>query len=293
MQRTVSDLLAHYRKMVVNRCENLARKRNLDVYLRFFESDQLAQLEVAKVKRSDLHECRERLLDGLKQRTRKGGIAPYATANRYFQTLMRAFSVARTIWGWEDAESYPKIPKLKEPKPRTDFLSPEQRKDLLEACKQSENKQLYLIVVIAIGTGIRKGEIRKLRWSNTDIESGISIIDETKNGEPLRVKFGDYPLRLLREYYQQRDPNQDLFFPYSFDAAWRTAHRRAGLPKSFVFHSLRHSFASDLAKAGAQAFDIAKLMNHKSIATTKRYTHLTHGHTDSLVEKINRTQFES
>jgi integrase len=299
VSRTVLDLVNNYRKLVVARMDNIHRVRNLEIVLSFFEKDIGSHL-LRTLCRAQLNECRERLLVKI-QANRKGrsGI-PGSTANRYFQTFHCALSLARDVWGWEEAEGLPRLPKLKEPKPRTDFLSPEQRTSLLQACKTSANSRLYVVVVIAIATGMRRGEIQRLRWSKIDLSRGVAILEETKNGEPLRIKFGRYPLEMLKTYRRVCDPSVDLLFPSTTDlekplcfrTAWNTAHTKAGLPKTFVFHSLRHSFASDLAASGAQLLDIATLLNHKSINTTKRYAHLTREHTDRLVEKINESQFE-
>lgn len=298
MDRTVRDLVEHYKKMVVERCDNPHRVMNLKRYCRFFIRD-IGSIKLVDLKRATLHECRERLLLEIAKNAKKKGSNCHSTANRYFQTFHRMLSLADVVWGWEEAAGLPKLPKLREPRPRTDFLSREQRIALLEACKESLNTNLYLIVCIAIGTGIRKGEIQKLKWSLIDCDSGVAIIPETKNGEPLRIKFGGFVLNLIREYRERCDRRVDLLFPSSDDpskptnwqTSWENAHKRAGLPKSFVFHSLRHSFASDLAAAGAQLLDIATLLNHKSINTTKRYAHLTREHTDQLVESINKRQF--
>jgi integrase len=239
------------------------------------------------------------LIERIQKNKRKPGPVS-STANRYFQTFHHMLSLARDVWGWEEVEGLPRLPKLKEPKPRTEFLNQEQRLALLNACKESPNRMLYVVVVLAIATGMRRGELQRLRWSKIDLKTGVTLLEETKNGETLRVKFGKYPLGMLKEYHRVRDLDSDLLFPskedpekpLDFRTAWETARDKAGLPKSFVFHSLRHSFASDLAAAGAQLLDIATLLNHKSINTTKRYAHLTREHTDRLVEKINAVQFE-
>ncbi len=66
--------------------------------------------------------------------------------------------------------------------------------------------------------------------------------------------------------------------------------RRARLPESIHFHSLRHTFGSLLAQAGVPIFDIQKLLNHRSISTTQIYSHLSPEHLRASVERLVTTK---
>jgi integrase len=110
-----------------------------------------------------------------------------ATVVRYLAALSHALSVAVKEWGWLDDTPMRKVRKPKESRGRVRFLSEIERKALLEACKQSENAHLYTIVVLALSTGMRKGEIMNLRWDDVNLKEGYIILHETKNGERRRV----------------------------------------------------------------------------------------------------------
>ena len=80
-----------------------------------------------------------------------------------------------------------RIRKPTEPRGRVRFLSKEERERLLKACKESKNKHLYTIVLMALSTGMRYSEIINLKWSDIDLEKGTIILHHTKNNERRRV----------------------------------------------------------------------------------------------------------
>ena len=95
-------------------------------------------------------------------------------------------------WGWLDDSPLRKLTKPKEPRGRIRFLSDEERERLLTACKESQNPYLFTVIVVALSTGMRHGEILKLRWTDIDFARGRIVLHETKNGERRVV-----PLALL------------------------------------------------------------------------------------------------
>jgi len=87
-----------------------------------------------------------------------------ATVNRYLAVLSHAFTVAVKEWQWCDDNPVRKISKPKEPRGRVRFLSDDERECLLNACKVSRCPYLYTIVVLALSTGARRGELLSLHW---------------------------------------------------------------------------------------------------------------------------------
>lgn len=79
------------------------------------------------------------------------------------------------------------ISRLKESRGRVRFLSDTEKAALLKACQNSDHPYLYFVVVLALSTGMRRGEIMSLRWENVDITLKHITLQETKNGEKRSV----------------------------------------------------------------------------------------------------------
>ena len=164
-------------------------------------------------------------------------------------------------------------------------LSDEEREALLKACRESTNSYLHSIVVLALSTGMRQGEIMNLRWQDVDLEKGRIVLLQTKNDLPRTVPLAGYALELLKEHSRVRRLDSDLLFPGKnpkkpvfIRAPWVKAVKEAGL-SNFRFHDLRHCSASFFAENGATLIEIAHVLGHKTLAMTQRYSHLTQAHT--------------
>lgn len=224
------------------------------------------------------------------------------TLKYYRHTLGMLFKFAKQ-WGWtghSPVDGVNKITRLKNERVR--YLSDEERKDLLKACEASENKQLYPIVVFALSTGARKGEIMNLTLADIDLARNRAILRETKNGETRGVPIAPHLRELLvreikqaKALYKDLDiknqpqwlfPRPDGMEPIYFRKAWYNALENAGI-KNFRFHDLRHSTASYLAMGGASPLDIAAVLGHKTLQMVKRYAHLSESHTSNIVKQMS------
>jgi integrase len=240
-------------------------------------------------------EKRDQLLKGT---TFKGTVRAPATVVRYLASLSHALTVATKEWGWLDDSPMRKVSKPSEPRGRVRFLSDDEREALLKACKESSNKYLYLVVVIALSTGMRQGEIMNLRWENIDIFKGRIVLHETKNGERRTVPLRGLALKLLQEYLEQKGQDVGLVFPSKENInktmdlrfPWENALKKAGI-KNYRFHDNRHSCASYLLMNGASQPEIAEILGHKTLHMVKRYAHLSEGHALGVVENMNRKIF--
>ncbi len=125
-------------------------------------------------------EQRDKLLKGI---TSKGTVRSPATVVRYLAALSHALTVAFKEWGWLEDSPMRRVTKPREPRGRVRFLSDDERFALLKACKESSNPFLYPVVILAISTGMRQGEIMNLRWEHLDLFKGRLILHHTKNGE--------------------------------------------------------------------------------------------------------------
>jgi len=186
------------------------------------------------------------------------------------------------------------ISRKKEPRGRTRFLTDEERAALLDACAKSEWNPLHPLVLLAITTGARKGELIRLKWADVDLKKGRALVRGSKNDEQRTLPLTGKALDALRELKLQNSARSEHLFPQPsgqpgpyehFDAHWYVALEAAGI-SDFHFHDLRHTAASMLAAQGASLLEIADVLGHKTLAMVKRYSHLVVDHKAKVIEKM-------
>lgn len=190
-----------------------------------------------------------------------------------------------------------RVSRPREPRGRVRFLSDEERDRLLAACRDSQNPHLYTIVVLALATGARKGELLGLRWLDVSLAQSRVTFHDTKNRDTRSVSLSGPALALLRDHTKVRRLDTDLVFPrqdglraIEIKKAWENVVRRADLD-NFRFHDLRHSAASYLAMSGASLAEIAEVLGHRSLSMVQRYAHLSEAHTARVVARMNAVIF--
>jgi integrase len=181
---------------------------------------------------------------------------------------------------------------------RTENLSPEQMARLLGILRDGtvtdkDGKKTLLdpdareMMLLALFTGMRRGEILRLAWDDIDFERGFITLREPKGGLDQVIPLPDDARELL-ENRPRRDGSAFVFpgrklkdrkeeRPREGAArGFRAIREAAGLPANFrPMHGLRHVFASMLASSGeVDLFTIQKLLTHKTPAMTLRYSHL-------------------
>lgn len=221
-----------------------------------------------------------------------------ATVVRYLAALSAAFSQAVNEWGWIEVSPMAKVKKPREPKGRVRFLSDEERAKLFDACRKSENRYLYAIVLLAISTGARHGEIMGLEWQHIDFERSRAVLFDTKNGDHRPLLLSPQLIDELQRLHSARADGTSLVFvsaraptrPMEIRAYWHTALTVAGI-NDFRFHDLRHTAASYLAMNGATSTELSEILGHKTLSMVKRYAHLSESHTRQVVTKMNDKLF--
>jgi integrase len=221
-----------------------------------------------------------------------------ATVNRYLTSLSHLFSIACNDWEWSMDNPVKRVSKLKEPSGRVRYLDEDERDRLLNACRNSENASIYLIVLLALTTGMRRGEILKLKWKDINIDKGLVTILEPKNGELRSVPLVGEVIPLLAERSKIRRIDTPLVFPGTrprsgevkplvIRATWKNVLEEANI-KDFRFHDLRHTAGSYLAMSGASEREIQEILGHRTTQMTKRYTHLSQEHTRGVIERMTK-----
>ena len=289
-RNTLSDLIRRYRAEHLPTA-GLRSTRDRNEYLRFWD-EQLGKFTLAEVTAAKIVEVRNKLSAGVTRRGRK--LAP-ASVNRYLSALRHCLSIGVRDFELLDDNPMRKVKQLAEPRGRVRFLSATERDALLRECK-AHSEALHLIVVVALSTGARRGEVLGLRWPDVDMQRGMLTFQQTKNGERRSVPLVNFAAERMREHARVRKIGSDLVFPGSngkpleIGKMFDRAVARAGIA-DFRFHDLRHTAASALAMSGASLSEIAEVLGHKTLQMVKRYAHLTEGHTRGVVGRMNQAMF--
>src|SRR5262249_9617586 len=135
-----------------------------------------------------------------------------ATTNRYMASLSSLLTYAVKQLRWINENPCLTFIKLKENPGRDRVLSEDEIARLLAACRESHSPYLYCIVLIALTTGARQGEILNLEWTHIDFENKLAYLKETKNGRPRSISLSDPVIAELRRLHQSRNPHKSLVF---------------------------------------------------------------------------------
>lgn len=292
-KHTVRELAERYGEYVKQR--NAKRYHWIKMYLDWWVNE-IGDYALSEITKAMIVEKRELLLTTSGRNIEKRSPA---TANRYMTVLSHAFTIAMNEWEWIQDHPMRKIAKLPEPRGRVRFLSDAERKRLLKACQEVRGAEnLYMLVVLALSTGARHGELINLCWKDVDLKRKVIVLHDTKNKERRVLPLAHHALELVQEKYAARDVASDLVFPaprkpkdvWASRSAWLAALEAAKI-EDFRFHDLRHSAASYLAMNGASLAEIAEVLGHKTLAMVKRYSHLSEAHTAKVVESMNQKIF--
>ncbi len=224
-------------------------------------------------------------------RRRAGG-----TVNRYLAALSKAFSEAQREWHWVSENPVLRVSKEAESQGRVRYLAKKEWRGLLAASRKSPLPELELLVTLAVTTGMRRGEILQLRWSNVDLKSGQAVLHKTKNRERRSVRLIPRAVALLRKHWKRSAEISDFVFcgvegrPLDPTHWFQRAVEQAGI-EDFRFHDLRHTAASYLAMSGATPGEIAAVLGHKTLQMVKRYAHLSDAHTSAVVDRMTAKFF--
>jgi len=168
------------------------------------------------------------------------------------------------------------------------ILDNNEMKQLVEASSDS----LKPVIIIALNTGMRKGEILKLRWNDVDFIENYIFVKETKSGIPRKVPMNNFVRDTLKDvkrmgdflFYNTNTKTHIRDIQTSFD----TACKRAGFQGS-RFHDLRHTAATQMVMAGIDLVTVKEILGHSTIITTMRYAHPTPENKRKAVDVLGKT----
>ncbi|MFI0488848.1 MAG: tyrosine-type recombinase/integrase [Yersinia sp. (in: enterobacteria)] len=256
--------------------------RDGNVYHRLsWWSESLGDRPIGKISRQHIKAALETL--------KAEGKAP-ATLNRYKAALSSVFTY---ICDEHDLKLNPcrEVKQQSENNARTRFLSDTELPRLLDSAGVSAWPRLYMLILMAITTGARRGELINLRWCDINVKARTAHIERTKNSDPRIITLID---AVISELLRFREVGSGYVFPHPsklntpfeyFDHLWQAVKNLSGI-SDFHFHDLRHTCASLLAMNGASLLEIAQVLGHKSITMTQRYSHLCNGHKARLTDRV-------
>jgi len=266
------------------------------------------------------------LIEGYRKKRQQRKRSP-KTINREIQRLRAA--VARAVtWGLLDAHPFASIKPLKQDKGgRVRYLSTEEEKALRDALQTREGElraardrfnawraarhlkllpprrngyvdHLQPMVLVAMNSGLRRGELLSLTWGDVNLEGKVLTVrgGTAKTGQTRRVPLNVEAITVLTAWRKLAEetgaaayvfPGTDGVRMGSVDRSWERAATLAKL-SDFRFHDLRHHFASKLVQAGVDLNSVRELLGHTEITMTMRYSHLAPAGLASAVAKLSK-----
>jgi integrase len=204
-----------------------------------------------------------------------------ATVNRLQATLSHMFTKA---YEWEMISEdvlkrVRKVKLLKENNKRLRYLSHDECQTLINNC----DAHVRPIVITALNTGMRRGEVLSLKWDNVDLKNGFILLDVTKNGDRREIPINDTLKGVFQKLTRRIDVPWVFYDPKTgnrYQEVKRSFHTtlRKSKIQDFHFHDLRHTFASHMVMAGEDLTTVKELLGHKTLTMTLRYAHLAPAH---------------
>jgi len=211
-----------------------------------------------------------------KNKRYEDGMAP-ATINRELANLKKAFNLAMREWEWCHMNPVSRVSMEKENNKRDRWLTEDEASRLLGCCRP----WLRDLVLFALHTGMRMGEILELTWRGVDFHRRTVTVFRSKNGERRTIPVNETVLHVLKEKTKVRSLTVDRVFCSKIFTPLESGHLRRAFRlalgkakiEEFHFHDLRHTFATRLVQAGIDLYKVQQLLGHKSPLMTQRYAH--------------------
>src|ERR1051326_5093043 len=215
-----------------------------------------------------------------------------ATVNRELQVLSKVFAMAYDN-GLVETNPMRRVHKFREGPARERYLTDEEERRLLEVLV-GRRAHIRSIVVVALQTGMRQGEILGLKWGHVDFDQETIYVAHTKTGRPRRIPMSKLVEVELRSLKQDATRDEHVFSYHrtglkltTFRHTWERACKQARI-SGLRFHDLRHTFATRLRAKGVHEMDIMSLLGHTTLQMTSRYTHAMPQNLRTAVDSLNQ-----
>ena len=230
--------------------------------IKCWKAHRLAKCSMAAIRRTDVATYRD---ERLKQ------VGPN-TVRLELAVLSHLFTIAIKEWGLgvENPVRAIRMPKL--PQGRDRRLVDDEEKRLLAAADEGPH-WLRPLIVFAVETAMRLGELLALQWDNTNVTDRTATLEDTKNGERRVVPLSPAAIEVLVSLPRAIGGAVFGVTPSQVEKAFASA-RAAAKIEGLRFHDLRHEATSRLvARGNLGIVEISSITGHKTLAMLKRYTH--------------------
>jgi len=267
---TLADVLTRYRQSVTpSKRGHASEDKRLEVFLR----QDWSRLSLAKASPAVFSRFRD---------SRLKEVQP-GTVLRELGLLRAVFETARKEWGYASmANPITAIRKPKAPEGRDRRLKRGELHALTTACHATQNTWLLHGILLAIDTGLRRGELLRIRWRHISFDTSVLHVPVTKTDKARTIPLTERAIEILTERKSEIGADAEYAFPISANAfrlAWERCKRRAerdgcdGLHE-LRFHDLRHEAVSRFFEMGLNTAEVASISGHRDLRMLFRYTHL-------------------
>jgi len=204
-----------------------------------------------------------------------------STVNKYMSIISVVYNTAKTEWDLNCINPVSKIKRMVEPEGTDERITPEETSKLIESASKSKMYWIKAILIVALETGMRRGELFKLKRDDVNLIKHTAILKDTKNGTTRRIGLSPKAVAELKGLIPTID---GTFFPTNkdqFKFYWNQINKRCGLKKNF--HLLRHEWASRMFENGWDVSAVATQGGWKDWKVLRRYTALS---PEYLAEKL-------
>jgi site-specific recombinase XerD len=193
--------------------------------------------------------------------------------------------------------SFKKLPRSKKERHLPEILSTEEVQRIIKGCENNIKHQAIMITLYA--TGMRVGELRKLRIEDILSDRNQIRIIKGKGGKDRYINIPEVLILVLREYYKHKRPKEYLFYgkyknnPITVSAvrwAMRQSKERIKIRKKGSPHTMRHCYATHHLESGTDLVYLQQNLGHKHLKTTARYIHLCQHRYQHITHPIDQME---
>lgn len=192
------------------------------------------------------------------------------TVNKELNLFGKIIDTARKDWSINMDNPVRLIRRPKNNRPRDRRLNTNELHLILNTTK---SEILTKIILFALETALRRGEIANAKWSDLDLAECVLKVPETKTGEPRIIPLSKKAIEILESIKEVESDNIFSLRAESISQAFERACTRAGIV-DLNFHDLRHEATSRLFEKGLNPMQVSTITGHKTFEMLKRYTHL-------------------
>ena len=265
--------------------------RDDDYHYRKHLQPRFGEKSLESITPFDLEKMKSELRKGLSQNGR--AFAP-ASIKHHLILVRRLFNLAVKWEMYQGANPVKSVEMPKVDNQITEYMSDEELSRLLAVLDNWPFDDSAAFIKFALFTGMRRGELFKLKWEQVDFTrsmitiTGSTPMDSPKGGKSSTIPICKEAMAVLEGLHR----TSDFVFPgkggkqrTDFKGPWARIRKAAGLPADFRFHGIRHHFASSLISNGVDLAVVGALLTHKQAQTTMRYAHLQPGALKSAATK--------